>query len=138
MDANLTQQAAAQGNARAQYRLGNMYVKGVGVPKDFAEAMAWFRQAAIQNHAGAQLKLGMLLLLKCMVAKEGVEGALEESQKWLYRAEAQGLPEAVNLKPKYVLERGDGQALMRMIQDYDKSSGLDEDDWEDFVKQMKG
>ena len=133
----LIQQAAAQGDAQAQYRLGNMYAKGVGVPKDFAEAMTWLRKAAIQDHSGAQLTLGMLLLLKCMVTKEGVEDALAESQKWLYRAEAQGLPEAANLKPKYVLERGDGQALTRMIQDFFESSRLNEDDWTDFVKQMK-
>ena len=49
--------------------------------------------------------------------------------------EAQGLPEATN--PKYVLERGDGQALTRMIQDFFESSRLNEDDWMDFVKQMK-
>ncbi len=136
MNADAIKKAAKQGDALAQYRLGNMYVKGVGVPKDFSKAIAWFRQAARQNHAGAQLKLGMFLLCKCMVAKKD-DDFLEEGQKWLYRAEAQGLPEAVNLKPKYVLERGGGQDLIRMIQDYSRASGLNDGDWEDFLKQMK-
>ncbi len=136
MDTDLIRQTAQQGDSLSQYILGNMYVKGVGVPKDFSKAMAWFREAAIQNHAGAQLKLGMFLLVKCMVAKEH-DDFLEEAQKWLYRAEGQGMPEAVNLKPKYVLERGDWQDLMRMIEEYSRVSTLKDNDWVDFFKQMK-
>ena len=34
------------GNADAQYRLGLMYDKGLGVPQDYAEAAKWYRKAA--------------------------------------------------------------------------------------------
>lgn len=35
-----------QGNASAQKMVGVMYFKGEGVPKDYARAIAWMRQAA--------------------------------------------------------------------------------------------
>jgi hypothetical protein len=34
--------AADQGNARAQFNLGNMYRDGRGVTHDYAEAIKWF------------------------------------------------------------------------------------------------
>jgi len=40
---------AEQGDAAAQYNLGNMYVKGAGVPQDDAEAVKWYRLAAEQD-----------------------------------------------------------------------------------------
>ncbi|MBG8718455.1 sel1 repeat family protein, partial [Neisseria meningitidis] len=46
-------QAAAQGNAAAQYNLGAMYYKGRGVRRDDAEAVRWYRQAAEQGLAQA-------------------------------------------------------------------------------------
>jgi TPR repeat protein len=49
---------ADQGNARAQYNLGAMYTKGLGVPQDYAEALKWYRQAANQGDAAAQAALG--------------------------------------------------------------------------------
>ena len=51
-------QAAEQGDATAQFNLGNMYANGEGVPKDDAEAVKWFRLAADQGYAAAQLNLG--------------------------------------------------------------------------------
>ncbi len=37
---------AEQGNAEAQTRLGTMYLRGIGVPQDAAEAERWYREAA--------------------------------------------------------------------------------------------
>ena len=53
-------QAAAQGNAAAQYNLGVMYANGEGVPKDDAQAVQWYRKAAEQGDAKAQYKLGVM------------------------------------------------------------------------------
>ena len=50
--------AAEQGLAFAQFKLGQMYDKGVGVPKDVAEAVKWYRKAAEQGEALAQFYLG--------------------------------------------------------------------------------
>jgi len=49
---------AFQGNANAQDFLGTMYAAGLGVPKDYVEAAKWWRKAADQGRASAQLNVG--------------------------------------------------------------------------------
>ena len=41
--------AAEQGNADAQWGLGEKYENGEGVPQDYAQAFVWYRKAADQN-----------------------------------------------------------------------------------------
>ena len=48
--------AAEQGDADAQCNLGQCYAEGVGVDKDPAEAVKWFRKAAEQRDAVAKVK----------------------------------------------------------------------------------
>ncbi len=55
---DIERQAAEQGDASAQYRLGNRYYYGRGVPQDFAEAVVWYRRAAEQGYSEAQFILG--------------------------------------------------------------------------------
>ncbi|WP_354083359.1 hypothetical protein [Bradyrhizobium sp. S3.3.6] len=43
--------AAEQGDAVAEFLLGNQYAFGKGVPQDHREAMIWFRKAAEQSQA---------------------------------------------------------------------------------------
>ncbi len=52
------QPMAEQGNARAQFFLGEMYLNGRGVPQDYALALKWARAAAEQQDADAQYTLG--------------------------------------------------------------------------------
>jgi TPR repeat protein len=52
--------AADQGFALAQYNLGVMYVKGLGVRQNYKEAVKWFKKAADQGHASAQNNLGVM------------------------------------------------------------------------------
>ena len=49
---------AEHGLAEAQYNLGFMYTKGLGVPQDNAEAAKWYRRAAGQGDSMAQVFLG--------------------------------------------------------------------------------
>ena len=49
---------AEQGDANAQYNLGNMYIYGNGVPENDTEAVKWYRLAAEQGQANAQYNLG--------------------------------------------------------------------------------
>ena len=49
----LYQKAADQGNAHAQYGLGNCYFEGEGVPEDHKKAVEWFQKAADQEHEDA-------------------------------------------------------------------------------------
>jgi TPR repeat protein len=52
--------AADQGDAGAQNNLGLMYQVGHGVPRDYAEALKWYRLAAEQGAATAQTALGLM------------------------------------------------------------------------------
>ena len=53
-------EAAAKGDPRAQWELGQGYLKGIGVTQDDRKAAEWFKKAANQGHAGAQSALSQL------------------------------------------------------------------------------
>ena len=53
--------AAAQGLAPAQYRLGALYEKGIGVARDPALAKAWYKKAADAGNARAMHNLAVLI-----------------------------------------------------------------------------
>ena len=76
---------ADQGDAQAQYRLGEMYDNGEGVAADDAEAVKWYRKAAEQGHPGAQWLLGYKYEYGSGVAVDNVE-----SIKWFRKAAEQG------------------------------------------------
>jgi len=48
---------AKRGDSNAQYKLGDMYEKGIGTVKDKTKAQAWFEKAAAQGHNKAKYKL---------------------------------------------------------------------------------
>jgi uncharacterized protein len=50
---------ADQGNARAQFSIGQMYYIGQGVPRDNTKADGWYRKAADQGFDYAQFNLGV-------------------------------------------------------------------------------
>lgn len=74
-------QAAAHGNAAAQFNLGVMYANGRGVRQDDAEAVRWFRQAADQGLAQAQYNLGAMYY-----KGRGVRQDLALAQEWYGKA----------------------------------------------------
>ncbi len=51
---------AEQGDADAQFNLGDLYDNGQGVPQDDAKAMKWYRKAAEQGLDVAQAVLGLM------------------------------------------------------------------------------
>ena len=72
---------AEQGNASAQFNLGNMYANGQGVKQDDFEAVKWFRQAAEQGYTDAQFNLGV------MYAKgQGVRQDKGQAKEWFGKA----------------------------------------------------
>lgn len=46
---------AEQGDANAQFKVGQMYEKGIGVTKDISEAQQWYQKASEQNYPKARL-----------------------------------------------------------------------------------
>ena len=77
--------AADQGDALAQYSLGDMYRTGEGVPQDYGEAVKWFRLAADQGDASAQNNLGVMYEYG-----RGVPQDYGEAVKWYRLAADQG------------------------------------------------
>ena len=51
-------QHAQAGDPNAQNQLGIHYSEGRGLPQNYLEAKDWFKKAADQGHAGAQVNLG--------------------------------------------------------------------------------
>ena len=77
--------AAEEGDAVAQYKLGDCYYKGEGVEKDYKEAVRWFKKAAEQGNVAAQIHLGL-----CYNSGQGVEKNYKEVEKWCKKAADQG------------------------------------------------
>ena len=62
------QKKAEQGEAQAQYYLGQCYANGWDVEQNQEQAVHWYRQAAEQGEVNAQYKLGL-----CYMKGEGVD-----------------------------------------------------------------
>jgi TPR repeat protein/DNA-directed RNA polymerase subunit RPC12/RpoP len=84
-----SRKAAEQGQAEAQFMLGEYYAKGEGVPQDDEQATEWFRKAAEQGHIRAQCMLG-----NQYQSGVGVPKNYKEATKWYRKAAEQGDTEA--------------------------------------------
>jgi hypothetical protein len=100
---DLWQPLGEQGNPDAQAGLGSLYLGGYGVARDEAAAMAWFRKAAEQGHAGGQFSLASLYYAR----KEYGPAA-----SWYRRA----------------AEQGNALAQIRLARLYAEGPGLARDD----------
>ena len=83
--------AAEQGNAEAQYNLGQYYEIGVDVDEDEKMAFEWYSKAAKQGLVEAQDALG-----RCYHNGIGVEKNDEKAVEWWLKAAGQGNVEAQN------------------------------------------
>jgi uncharacterized protein len=82
--------AAEQGNAIAQYNLGDMYRVGEGVSADNSAAAIWYRKAAEQGYARAQNNLGVMYDNGEGVGQDDISAYI-----WFSLAAANGFKEAV-------------------------------------------
>ena len=82
---------AEQGGAEAQYILGRMYRRGLGVVKDSKEAVKWYQKSADQGLAIAQHNLGLM-----HVKGEGVSKSEKDAVKWWQKAAEQGYVSSQN------------------------------------------
>ena len=80
-----TKVMADQGDAQAQSKLGLCYYNGVGVAKDFGQAVAWYRKSAEQGNAKAQSRLGY-----CYANGEGVPKDDRQAASWYLKASEGG------------------------------------------------
>lgn len=71
-------------DASAQYILGGIYYFGNGEPRDYQQAVYWFKKSANQNLSAAQLMLGRMYLYG-----SGVTQDFEKAYYWLLKAAQQ-------------------------------------------------
>jgi len=83
---------AEGGNAIAQHNLGEIYLRGKGVPQDEVEALKWYHVAAEQGDAEAQFALGSYYLFYTNPAVEDMEAVAVEVATWIHLAAEQGHP----------------------------------------------
>ena len=106
-DVRALRQKANHGDVEAQYNLGVACREGKGVPRDYAQAVAWWRKAGGQGHASAQSALGFMY-----ANGEGVSKDDARAVEWYRKAADQGVVRAqFNLGVMY----GTGQGVS---QDY--------------------
>jgi localization factor PodJL len=78
-------QAAADGDARAQFEIAAIYTEGRAVEQDYVEAAKWYERSAAQGLVPAQYRLGNLY-----ETGTGVEKNLENAKLWYQRAAEAG------------------------------------------------
>ena len=76
---------AEQGNAAAQFSLGQLYYHGKGVLQDYAQALMWYQRATNQGFVHGQNRLGMMYAQGI-----GVPQDYAEALKWYGLAAKQG------------------------------------------------
>lgn len=99
---------AAKGNAGAETMLGQMYVRGEGVPQDPKSAATWYEKASRHGSAGAQYALGNMYYLGNSVPKDAAHAA-----QLFEKAANQGLLDAMYLVG-ILYSRGEGVQMNKV------------------------
>ena len=80
------------GHAEAQYRLGWLYAKGLGLAVDEATAIYWWKQAAGLSHADSLFRLGW-----AYEHAEGTEKDVAQAMNYYLQAAHHGQEDAIEL-----------------------------------------
>lgn len=93
---------AEEGDPYAQTYIGESYLNGLDVEKDYALAVIWFRRSADQGDAEGQYYLGWMYANGTGLPKDA-----EEAAEWFRKAGEQGHPDAQNcLGEMYLAGKG--------------------------------
>jgi localization factor PodJL len=84
-------QAAAQGDASAQYSIGLRYAEGEGAPQNLTEAARWFERAASAGLAPAQYRLAV-----AYERGQGITKDLGRARSWYQAAAEKGNVKAMH------------------------------------------
>lgn len=76
---------ALQGDKRAMYNIGNMYLKGQGTDVNPKEAFGWFLKAANAGHKKSEYKVGSLYL-----RGQGISKNARKAFSWISKAANKG------------------------------------------------
>ncbi len=94
-------QAAEQGDAEAQFNLGEMYHRGQGVPEDDGEAIRWYLLAADQGSLFS--KYAQYALGEMYSRVKGVKEDLIQAHMWFTLAAAHRHSDATEARDKVIL-----------------------------------
>ena len=103
---------AETGHAEAQFRLGVMYLNGLGVTKDPQQAIYWLEKAALQGSVGGQYTLARFYL-------QDRSGSRDEALalQWFQRLAERGyVPAQYQLGMMYERGRGTDKDLLKARQ----------------------
>lgn len=67
---------AQNGDSEAQFKLGNMYLRGVGIEQDYEKAIYWLKLAAQQGHSAAQYNVACCYLSGTGVPKDKITAVM--------------------------------------------------------------
>ena len=84
---------AERGDLDAQFKLANMYRKGIGVPQDYKTALKWYILSAEQGNTFAQYNIGRLYYLG-----HGVKEDMIYAHMWANLASLNGFEMSANLR----------------------------------------
>ncbi len=113
---------ARTGSASAQYAMGMLYHRGLGLPQDYEQAARYFLQAAHQGHVPAQLMAGLLC-----AEGHGVPSDWDRALVWLRRAARQDHPAAMTrLAVLYSGGHGAAQNFAEAAQWLERAARLDD------------
>lgn len=76
---------ALRGEKKAQFEVGVMYERGIGVDLNQTQAAKWYEKSAIQGHKDAQYNIGIMY-----AAGRGVEKNEQFAMMWLASSAKQG------------------------------------------------
>lgn len=80
---------AEKDNADAQYNIGIMYMKGIGVEQNDKQALIWFKRASALDNTDAMYNLGVLYM-----QGRGVIRSPKDASYWWQQAATRGNPYA--------------------------------------------
>lgn len=94
---------AEEGNVRSLHDMGWVYRQGIGVEKDYAQALSWLTRAAEVNEAPDSYSASFYIGEIYYKGLGAVKADREKAIKWLKRAREHGVKEAAQY-----LQEGDG------------------------------
>lgn len=115
-----TYTAALRGDKEAQFQVGVIYERGIGIDENQTQAAQWFEKSAHQGHVDAQYNIAIMYATgRGVAADEGL------AMMWLARAAKQKDREARKLLLKIIDGELDGGQQQKNIQEADTSNVVD-------------
>lgn len=96
--------SAQQADAEQQYRRGIQFEQGIDQPRNYAQAVAWYRKAADQGHRSALYNLGMMYVNGHGVQQNNREAVIH------FRQAAEMKHAKAHFNMGFMLENGRGTA----------------------------